>query len=133
VPWTRVNEDYTEWNAAQQVADPVSILCHWRRVLELRKQQWDVFIYGQFVMIDRDHPSILCYKRVGKTASATVVANFTDEDRHWSVPRETAVLIANGTTVLANYETPSQLHDGALSLRPYESFVVLREKDTPDT
>lgn len=125
MPWMRVNDDYAEWNAESQAADPTSILSYWRCVLELRKLHWDIFIYGRFVMIDRDHPYILCFKRATKTASATVVANFTDDDQYWSVPPDEAASLANGKIVLSNYEAPGQPHDGVLFLRPYESFVVL--------
>ncbi|CAI6085070.1 unnamed protein product [Clonostachys chloroleuca] len=125
MPWMRVNDDYAEWNAESQAADPTSILSYWRCVLELRKLHWDIFIYGRFVMIDRDHPYILCFKRATKTASATVVANFTDDDQYWSVPPDEAASLANRKIVLSNYEAPGQPHDGVLFLRPYESFVVL--------
>ncbi|KAH7160998.1 hypothetical protein EDB81DRAFT_642807, partial [Dactylonectria macrodidyma] len=58
VHWIRVNGDYMLWNAEDQVTDPMSVFSHWRRVLELRRQHWAVFIYGKFDVMDHDHPSI---------------------------------------------------------------------------
>lgn len=124
----RVNDDYAEWNAELQVADPSSILSHWRRVLDVRKEHWDVFIYGRFVMVDRDHPHVFCYKRLGQRISATIVANFTDEDCRWVLPRGMAASIARGKVILANYGESRQLDGGVLCLRPYESFVALEEE-----
>ncbi|KAL7940376.1 glycoside hydrolase family 13 protein [Trichoderma barbatum] len=110
VPWMRVNDDYAQCNAEQQLADPTSI-----------------FIYGQFEMVDREHPAVFCYKRIGRTASATVVVNFTEVEQAWSLPRETEASLKNGTTIVANYETPRNLRRHTLSLRPFEAFVVLRQ------
>ena len=78
-------------------------------------------------MVDREHPAVFCYKRTGKTDSATVVANFTEEEKEWSVPQETEDALKNGMIVLANYETRGELRDHTLPLRPFESFVVLEQ------
>lgn len=123
----RVNNDYTECNADQQVSDPESIFSHWNRVLGLRKTHWDVFIYGRFEIIDREHPSIFCYRRVGKTGTAIIVVNFTDEDQLWPVPLVVSASLASGVVCLFNYELPVGPLDGTLSLRPYEAFVVMTE------
>ncbi|KAF4428943.1 glycoside hydrolase family 13 [Fusarium acutatum] len=128
VPWMRVNDDYTQCNAEQQLADATSVFFHWRRVLELRRQYWGVFIYGQFEMVDREHPAVFCYNRIGRTASATIVANFTEEEQEWSPPQATVDSLRNGTIVLANYETRGELRGRCLTLRPFESFVVLEQE-----
>jgi hypothetical protein len=127
VPWMRVNDDYTQWNAEEQIKDPASILSHWRRVLELRRQRWDVFIYGSFEMVDRDHPSVFVYKRICKAVTATIVANFTDDHQEWLVSEDTSKSLTSGTMALCNYETPSELRGRTMSLRPFESFVVLEQ------
>lgn len=121
----RVNDDYVQCNAEQQLADPTSVFFHWRHVLELRRQYWGVFIYGQFEMVDREHPAVFCYNRIGRTASATIVANFTEDEQDWSPPQATVDSLRNGTTILANYETRGELRGHTLTLRPFESFVVL--------
>ncbi|KAL7940446.1 glycoside hydrolase family 13 protein [Trichoderma barbatum] len=130
IPWMRVNDDYAQCNAEQQLADPTSIFNHWRHLLKLRRQHLDVFIYGQFEMVDREHPAVFCYKRVGRTASATVVANFTEDEQAWSLPRETENSLRNGTTLIANYETPRDIRRHTLSLRPFEAFVVLEQESS---
>lgn len=123
----RVNDDYAQCNAEQQLADPTSILFHWRHVLELRRQYWGVFIYGRFEMVDREHPAVFCYNRIGRTASATIVTNFTENEQQWLPPQATLDSLKNGTTILANYETRGEVQSHTLSLRPFESFVVLEQ------
>lgn len=123
----RVNDDYAEWNAELQAADPLGILSHWRRILELRKKHWNTFVYGRFAMIDRDHSSVFCYRRIGQTAGATIVANFTEEVQQWLMPEEVAASMEKGQIISANYESPSGIQVGILCLRPYESFVVLEQ------
>ncbi|KAH7009019.1 glycoside hydrolase family 13 protein [Ilyonectria destructans] len=127
VPWMRVNDDYMQWNAEDQVTDPMSVFSHWRRVLELRRQHWAVFIYGKFEMVDHDHPSVFCYKRIGKSATAVIVTNFTDSHQELSVSMRLAVTLQSGTLVLANYETLNELRGQTLALRPFEAFVVLEQ------
>jgi alpha-glucosidase len=53
-PWMRVNDDYIDWNAKSQENDDQSILSHWKRILQLRKDEKDVFVYGRYEMIDVD-------------------------------------------------------------------------------
>lgn len=124
----RVNDDYTQCNAEQQLSDPTSVFFHWRHVLELRRQYWGVFIYGQFEIVDREHPAIFCYNRIGRTASATVVANFSQEEQEWSPPQATVDSLRNGTIVLANCGRREELRGHSLTLRPFESFVVLEQE-----
>lgn len=124
-PWMRVNEDYAQCNAEQQVADPNSIFSYWRSVLELRKNYQDVFIYGQFELVDRENPAVFCYQCIGGTVTATIVANFTEEDQAWVVPPEVIIPLRNGTVVLANYGILGELQDRTLSLKPFEAFVLL--------
>ncbi|KAF5643578.1 glycoside hydrolase family 13 [Fusarium sp. NRRL 25303] len=128
VPWMQVNNDYAQCNAEQQLADPTSVFFHWRRVLELRRHYWGAFIYGQFEMVDRDHPAVFCYNRIARTASATIVANFTEEEQEWSPQQATLDSLRNGTIALANYETRGELRGHSLTLRPFESFVVLEQE-----
>ncbi|KAG2047168.1 glycoside hydrolase family 13 protein [Suillus hirtellus] len=36
-PWMRVNDDYREWNAEQQISDETSVHAFWKRALKVRK------------------------------------------------------------------------------------------------
>jgi hypothetical protein len=79
-------------------------------------------------MVDREHPAVFCYNRIGRTASATIVANFTEDEQEWLPPQATVDSLKNGTTILTNYEARRELRGHTLTLRPFESFVVLEQE-----
>lgn len=129
VPWMRVNDDYPQCNAEQQLSDQTSVLAYWRRLLELRKLFWSVFVYGKFEMVEREHPCVVCYRRSGKAGVATVALNFNDNDQDWSMPSDIAAGWESGVTLLANYGEPRKLYGQTLSLRPFEAIVVFEHGD----
>jgi alpha-glucosidase len=45
MPWMRVNDDYPEWNAEQQIGDEGSVHAFWKRALKVRKAH-DVLVSG---------------------------------------------------------------------------------------
>jgi glycosidase len=62
-PWMSVNPNYKEINAESQVSDPTSVFNYWRSVLNLRKKYLDVFVYGDFVMVDKASEQVWAYTR----------------------------------------------------------------------
>ena len=63
--WIEVNEDYETWNAASQVTEPSSIFNYWAKILKLRKAWVDVFVYGSFELVGKDHDELFVYVRAG--------------------------------------------------------------------
>ncbi len=123
----RVNDDYTQCNAEQQLVDPTSVFSHWRRVLELRRQHCGVFVYGRFEIVDREHPAVFCYRRIDRTPVPRLWQISPKLNKHGSLPRAIEDALRSGTTILANYETPTVLHSYNLVLRPFEAFVILEQ------
>lgn len=80
--------------------DAESVLSYWQKILKIRKSLLDIFIYGRFEMVDREHASVFCYRRVGTTTMATIVMNFTDSNQAWLVPEEIVATLAEGTLLL---------------------------------
>jgi glycosidase len=98
-PWMSIHPDFPTWNAQAQLADPESPFHYWRRVLRLRKQHKDVFVYGDFEMLDMDHPCIVAYLRTAdgngadeqtRRSSCLVLTNFSRESVWWTVPSRAA-------------------------------------------
>ena len=50
-PWMQVNDDYDTWNAESQERDDESVLAYWRKMLKLRKDEQNLFIYGTYSMV----------------------------------------------------------------------------------
>lgn len=126
----RVNDDYRQCNAEHQQSDPSSVLQYWRRCLHARKEAWRSLIYGKFQMHDAENESIMAYSRLDEESreTALVVVNFTDGEKKWRVPGEYRKLLDGGRLALSTYGTdspPKVTAEGGISLRPFESFVVV--------
>ena len=124
----RVNDDYAQCNAEQQLSDPSSVFAFWQRILQLRRQYIDIFIYGAFEIVEHDSPSVICYRRICDSAVATIVLSFADDEQEWSVPPKVAVTLAKGKEVLSNYANASKIEGQKLSLKPFEIIVVIESK-----
>ncbi|KAE8132034.1 glycoside hydrolase superfamily [Aspergillus pseudotamarii] len=82
-PWMTINKDYGEWNVASQLEDPNSILAYWKRMLALRKEYSDLFVYGSFCALEETETGemVLGYERSWSEAKkrAVVLLNFSDQ------------------------------------------------------
>jgi glycosidase len=120
-----VNDDYTTCNAAAQVATPGSVFEYWRSALALRKELVNIFVYGDFELLDADHEDVFAYSRSNSDQKAVVVCNFREHEITWAVPRGTHLQSAE--ILLSNYP---EVHLGLdnLILRPFEAFVCMSNK-----
>jgi alpha-glucosidase len=118
-PWMRVNDDYRECNAKQQQADKNSVLAFWRKMLTLRNQYRDVFVYGNFEVIDESDEKVFCFTKEWKREKALVVLNFTGEPQGFGV--EDVVGIKGHSTWLAS--TVNEVRENWLAA--YEGRVYL--------
>lgn len=126
-PWMSVNPDYQLVNAQDQAEDPGSLYHYWASVLKLRKQYLDIFVYGNYDLVDRDSQEIFAYTRQYEGQKALVLANWTDKELEWDAA-------GNGITgameaLLNNYESAEsakkRLSAAKWNLRPYEAVVAL--------
>ncbi|KAF2787525.1 glycoside hydrolase family 13 protein [Melanomma pulvis-pyrius CBS 109.77] len=89
-PWMRVVPDYTYINAAAQLTTPnptpgtLSVHAFWKRGLENRKKHKDVFVYGDFEVIDPQHEKVVAWKRWSETEAFVTVLNFSGEEIQWT-------------------------------------------------
>lgn len=128
-PWMDVHEDFREWNAAKQKGDEDSPYAYWGKVLGLRKGKKDVFVYGDFKMVDMEHPNVFAYTRtdVEGEGKALVVTSFANEHMEWAVPEAEKELFSKASVALKNYaDGPNgDIEQGAFLLRPFEAFVLM--------
>lgn len=121
IPWMSVNPNYPHINAESQVSDPASVYNYWRSVLSLRKQYLDIFVYGDFELVDRDNENLFAYTRQFEDQKALVVCNFTDRRVEWDSV-ENLVGGEVKQVLLDNYGAGEKFKG---ELRPYEAVVVL--------
>ncbi|ODQ79308.1 glycoside hydrolase family 13 protein [Babjeviella inositovora NRRL Y-12698] len=80
-PWMRINDNYPEINAKSQINDPNSLLSFYKQVLKLRKAYKDLFIYGEFKVLDYENKNTFTFTKTQAGKTAYVVLNFTEEEQ----------------------------------------------------
>ena len=118
-PWIQVNPNYKRINAREQAEDPDSIFSYYRALIRLRKEQ-PVVAWGDFAPLDREHPAVLAYRRCWKGDTLYCISNFRRKPCTWTCPEE----LSGCRVLLSNYPDPRPGQE--MSLRPYESMILLR-------
>jgi oligo-1,6-glucosidase len=113
-PWLAVNPNHTEINAAAALADPDSVLHHYRRLIELRHTEPAV-AHGDFTMLLEDDERVYAFTRAYEGTELLVVANFSGEPAAYDVPGW------DGAELLLGNCTPS-----GPELAPWEARVYRR-------
>lgn len=118
-PWMKVNPNKTKINVEDQLKDDDSILSHYKKVIELRKNREykDVIVYGDYKLLDKDNETVYSYLRSYNDKKILVISNFFDV--------ETTLNIDNlypKKIIISNYsDSSSDLSE--LTLRPFESII----------
>ncbi|KAL2874708.1 hypothetical protein SGCOL_010081 [Colletotrichum sp. CLE4] len=122
-PWMTVHPNHTDINVASQVSDPGSVFHFWKTVLATRKRYLDIFVYGDFALVDEKNERILAYARRAEDGAVAVVAcNFSSETVSWEGLKAESVkevLVSNGGKTVKDFS------GGKVSFGPYEGAVVL--------
>ena len=118
-PWLKVNPNYTSVNAADQAADPHSILSYYKKLLALRKSEScrEVFTYGDFLPRFEEFDHVFAYERALEGKSALVLANFGEVSVTLAAPDLAGrpILLSNGHT---------ELSGSAITLPPCRAVVL---------
>jgi glycosidase len=129
----RVNDDYPLVNAAAQVAAAkanqrsmlVSPYRFWQRALEVRKQYANLFIYGEFELIEETHPSVFAFKKscIQESDISITVSNFSGKKVDFKIPEGYKVR----SWVMGSYDSASteKPKEGVIRLCPWEGLVGL--------
>lgn len=129
-PWMPVNPNHDRINAEAQLADPDSVLHHYRRLIALR-HELPVVALGGFTMLLPDHEQIYAFTRqlddqellvLANVSSSEATAGFDDAD-DWATAELLLGDARTGTTRLAN----------ELTLAPWEARVYLRRPASSPT
>lgn len=114
-PWFPVNPNYKSINVAQQLEDKHSVLQFYKDLIQLRKSN-DVYVYGQFDLVDADNSQVFAYTRTLNDKKVLIVGNLTEKEAKLDVPLDT-----NSASVkLYNYDGNVDIKH----LRPYEACVM---------
>jgi oligo-1,6-glucosidase len=124
-PWMGVNPDYKQVNAEAALADPDSVLTHYR-LAELRHTE-PVVAHGDFTMLLPDDPDVYAFTRRLDDVELLVLGNFTGREVVATVPE--AAEWAAAELVLGNVE-PAEASgsDAGITLAPWEARVLRRSR-----
>lgn len=129
-PWMRANDDYKSVNAEAQRKhsaendDQLSVLQFWKRGIENRKKNKDVFVYGDFACLDDQHNDVFAYKRWSEAGDAfIVVLNFSGKNVEWTLPAKEEGKVVKW--VAGNYvkRAPEKALSGKIALRAWEGIL----------
>ena len=116
-PWKRVNENHLTINVAAQNEDPSSVLNHFRAMTKLRKENL-ILTYGQYELLQREHPTVYAFTREYEGEKWLVLLNFSDTNSTISLPELTRV----GEVKINNYEEVNFAGD-QVDLLPYQAVI----------
>ncbi len=118
-PWFHVNPNYKTINVADQLEDEHSVLNYYKRLIQLKKD-YDVFNYGKYELVDKDHKQIYSYKRILANEEVIIMSNLTDEQATITYPLN----IEKSKLLLHNYTTIEDIN----ILEPFETRVYRIEE-----
>ena len=116
-PWLAVNPNYTEINAAAELADPVSVYHYTQRLIALHHAH-PALVYGDYKDLDPKHQQVYAYTRTLPGETLLVVLNFSGQPAAFSLPSgvsPTDLLVSNLREVKDS--------GGTLHLQPWEARV----------
>ena len=117
--WIKVNPNYKEINAAQQLKDPNSIFHYYQKLISLRKEK-DIIVYGEFEPLYRDDEQIFAYTRKLDQEKLLTVCNFSERNAEMEIPEE----FKGAECLITNLDRT--VFEGKIVLKPYEAFVLYK-------
>ena len=118
--WIKVNPNYKEINAAQQLEDPNSNFHYYQKLIRLRKEK-DIIVYGEFEPLYRDDEQIFAYIRRQEQEKLLTVCNFSDKNAEMEIPEE----FKGAECLITNLDRT--VFEGKIVLNPYEAFVLYKK------
>ena len=118
-PWIRVNPNYREINAAQQIEDEDSVFNCYKQLIRLRKNH-PVFAEGNFKLLLAEDENIFVYTRDDGKEQLLVICNFYGHTISCPLIESAASM----KLLISNYKDVGK----TMALRPYEARMYLKEK-----
>jgi len=123
-PWLAVNPNRVEVNAEAELADPDSVLHHYRRLIELRHCEPAV-VHGDFTMLLPEDEVVYAFTRSYDDVELLVLANVSSDPVRVDLPG--AAEWAGAQVLVPNYPAPGEGED-PWQLRPWEARVLRRSR-----
>ncbi|KAI1505137.1 glycoside hydrolase family 13 protein [Biscogniauxia marginata] len=131
-PWLRVNPNYEKINVASQLGDEHSVLAFWKAAVASRKQYPDIFIHGEYQVVDAGNEKTFSFwkKGLGGKESAFVVLNFSSEQADNPLPTDDDT---SSLQLLISNTDKKQYDPLSAPLEPWEGRVFIKRESTSIT
>jgi len=117
-PWLPVHENHSTVNVLHQENDQNSVLNHFRKMVALRKDNL-LLVYGNYEIIQDDHPTIYAYSRTLEDQQMIILLNFSELESSISLPN----FDYNKEVLINNYNELS-IDENTITLKPYQAVVL---------
>ena len=117
-PWLPVHENHTTVNVANQQNDHNSVLNHFRKMVALRKDNL-LLVYGEYKIIQEEHPTIYAYSRTLDDEQMKILLNFSESESSISLPN-----FDHSKEVLINNYNEFSVDKNTITLKPYQAVVL---------
>jgi oligo-1,6-glucosidase len=102
-PWLALNDNFSQVNAAQALADAESVFHHYRQLIALRKA-WPVLVEGEFELLLLKHPALFAFTRRLNDVQLLVLCNFSAQFQ--GLPLKSLPDFSTATPLIGNLPTP---------------------------
>ena len=117
-PWLPVHENHTTVNVANQQNDHNSVLNHFRKMVALRKQNL-LLVYGNYEIIQEEHPTIYAYSRTLEDQKMLILLNFSELESSIAMSSYNSA-----NEVLINNYSELSVDKNTITLKPYQAVVL---------
>ncbi len=122
-PWFPVNPNYKQINAKKEMADPDSILNHYKALIKFKKEN-KVAVFGDYKEHYKNSDKLYVYERNYLGKRLLVINSFSENSVPFEAPK--GFNLDEGKPILCNYDHPTVQGNG-FKLRPYETRVYVFE------
>lgn len=116
-PWIGANPNYDSINVADQKDNPDSILNFYRKAIQIRKSN-STLVYGEFELLQEDHPRLFAYRRQDRNGSFLVIINFSEDTQPLTLESD-----QSGEVILSNYSEAEIVKETG-SLKPWQAVLL---------
>jgi oligo-1,6-glucosidase len=117
-PWLPVHQNHTTVNVVNQQNDQNSVLNHFRKMVALRKDNL-LLVYGEYEIIQEEHPTIYAYSRTLDDEQMKILLNFSESESSISLPN-----FDHSKKVLINNYNEFSVDKNTITLKPYQAVVL---------
>lgn len=117
-PWLKVNPNYVEINAANQLEDSNSVYSWYKQLIALRKNPdyQQAVVYGDLIPYKEEQKNLMAYYRKDQDKTLLVVANYQKEAQDVELPHGCRKVLMNNYPAL-------DITDQVLHMRGYQLVI----------